>query len=170
MSTIACNHAMLAADTRQTCDGLVTRGCKLFLLDKRHDNDPERAIACVGHTSDAYAYIRWVNEGFGPPKLADNFGGLILRSDGVVQMIDNQLTPYPMMNPFHAMGSGRDFAIAGMELGLSPIEAVELAARRDCFTHGPFDAVLLVDGKLTLYAGIDDSAIFMLNLPERFAA
>lgn len=43
--------------------------------------------------------------------------------------------------PYHAIGSGRDFALAAMRLGKSPREAVELSAEFDVYTGGEIEVV-----------------------------
>lgn len=43
--------------------------------------------------------------------------------------------------PYHAIGSGRDFALAAMRLGKSAREAVEIAAEFDIYTGGNIDVV-----------------------------
>jgi hypothetical protein len=44
---------------------------------------------------------------------------------------------------FHAVGSGRDFALAAMHLGKTAEEAVELAIEFDCYSGGPIRSMEL---------------------------
>lgn len=69
---------------------------------------------------------------------------LELRADGL-WVYDNCLVPARIKNDFYAIGTGAAYAIAGMHLGLSPEQAVRLAAVYDPLTRGPFDVMRLTD-------------------------
>lgn len=55
----------------------------------------------------------------------------------------------PILEPFHAAGSGRDFAISAMAFGKSAREAVIFASRFDVYTGGKVDVVRLARPKTT---------------------
>ena len=61
-----------------------------------------------------------------------------LRPDGIY-VYEGILTATKIKNEFHAIGSGSHYAIAAMRLGLSPAEAVALAAEFDPGTGGQID-------------------------------
>ena len=61
-----------------------------------------------------------------------------LRSDGIY-IYDGISTPTKILNDFWAVGSGAPFAIAAMELGLSPLKAVEIACKYDVGSRGPIE-------------------------------
>lgn len=69
---------------------------------------------------------------------------LELRSDGLY-VYEQCLVPAKIKNDFYAIGTGACYAIAGMHLGLTPEQAVRLAAVYDPLTRGPFDVVRLSD-------------------------
>lgn len=48
--------------------------------------------------------------------------------------------------PF-AIGSGRDFALAAMDMGATAKEAVEMAAKRDVYTGGTIRTVIIDSGE-----------------------
>lgn len=50
-----------------------------------------------------------------------------------------------MDRPF-AIGSGRDFALAAMDMGASAKEAVEAAAKRDVYTGGTIRTLIIDKG------------------------
>lgn len=67
---------------------------------------------------------------------------LELRSDGI-WIYESTIIPARIKNDFWAIGTGANFAIAAMHLGLSPAEAVKLACIYDTSSHEPVDAMKL---------------------------
>ena len=67
---------------------------------------------------------------------------LELRSDGL-WVYEGTIIPARIKNDFWAIGTGANFAIAGMHLGLSPAEAVKLACQYDTSSHEPIDEMRL---------------------------
>lgn len=63
---------------------------------------------------------------------------LELRADGIY-IYDGTPIPFKILNDFWAVGSGAPFAIAAMELGLSPLKAVEIACKYDVGSRGPIE-------------------------------
>ncbi len=67
---------------------------------------------------------------------------LELRSDGI-WIYESTIIPAKIKNDFWAIGTGANFAIAAMHLGLSPAEAVKLACLYDTSSHEPIDVMSL---------------------------
>ena len=67
---------------------------------------------------------------------------LELRSDGI-WIYESTIIPAKIKNDFWAIGTGANFAIAAMHLGLSPAEAVKLACLYDTSSHEPVDVMTL---------------------------
>lgn len=67
---------------------------------------------------------------------------LELRSDGI-WIYESTIIPAKIKNDFWAIGTGANFAIAAMHLGLSPAEAVKLACLYDTSSHEPIDVMTL---------------------------
>ena len=67
---------------------------------------------------------------------------LELRSDGI-WIYESTIIPAKIKNDFWAIGTGANFAIAAMHLGLSPAEAVRLACLYDTSSHEPIDVMTL---------------------------
>ena len=67
---------------------------------------------------------------------------LELRSDGI-WIYESTIIPAKIKNDFWAIGTGANFAIAAMHLGLSPAEAVKLACLYDTSSHEPIDVMKL---------------------------
>ena len=69
---------------------------------------------------------------------SDDVEVLELRADGIY-VYDGISIPTKLINDFWAVGSGAPFALAAMHLGLSPLQAVELACKYDVGTRGPIE-------------------------------
>ena len=67
---------------------------------------------------------------------------LELRSDGI-WIYESTIIPAKIKNDFWAIGTGANFAIAAMHLGLTPAEAVKLACLYDTSSHEPIDVMSL---------------------------
>jgi hypothetical protein len=67
---------------------------------------------------------------------------LELRSDGI-WIYESTIIPAKIKNDFWAIGTGANFAIAAMHLGLTPAEAVKLACLYDTSSHEPVDVMSL---------------------------
>lgn len=64
--------------------------------------------------------------------IASRFGGVYRHMGGLI---------VPCSKIFHACGSGRDFALAALQLGKTAKESVELAALFDNNTGGPIETM-----------------------------
>jgi hypothetical protein len=126
MTTIAWDGKMLAAD-RCSCSA----GCFRFPITKLKRLKDGRLYASAGDTSDGVLVRQWLDgEIPDKPKIdEDSFVALIVSSDGAFRM-EGKLVSWPVEAP-HAIGSGREYAIAAMYLGKSAVEAVEIAALFD---------------------------------------
>lgn len=69
------------------------------------------------------------------PELPDGFTALILNTDGTVDMMNHRFVPVRVHTP-QAIGSGGDYAIGAMRAGVSPEQAVQIAAECDMWTGG----------------------------------
>jgi len=67
---------------------------------------------------------------------------LELREDGI-WVYESTFIPARIKNDFYAIGTGAHYAIAAMHLGLTPREAVGIAAMYDPCTGGPIDELFL---------------------------
>ncbi|WP_085637938.1 MULTISPECIES: proteasome subunit beta [unclassified Pseudomonas] len=134
MTTIAYKDGVIAYDSR------VTRGS---LID--HD-DYEKLIYRNGHqflfTGCSADFAALMDEFFGV-KVSDkplDASGLVVTNGRLCQIGRDAesgfwLDDVWMERPF-AIGSGRDFALAAMDMGATAKEAVEAAAKRDTYTGG----------------------------------
>lgn len=138
MTTIAWDRdaRTLAGDTLATAGGLPYRATKIHRLSDG------RLYGGSGNAEDLFAVLHWLDQGGEKPKVTD-FAALLIGTDGRCQRMESALVPFPVAEPFHAIGSGRDFAILAMRLGKSAQEAVALAAEFDIYTGGEIQALSL---------------------------
>ena len=141
MTTIAYKDGVIAYDSR------VTRGS---LID--HD-DYEKLIHRNGHrflmTGSGCDFAALIDEYLGV-KLGDKpleANGLVVTNGKLYQIGRDAETGFWVDDvwaerPF-AIGSGRDFALAAMDMGATAKEAVEMAARRDICTGGTIRTLII---------------------------
>ncbi|MHC8386779.1 Ntn hydrolase family protein [Pseudomonas sp. MDT2-39-1] len=144
MTTIAYKDGVIAYDSR------VTRGS---LID--HD-DFEKLIHRQGHrflfTGSGPDFSALIDEFLGV-KLGDkplDANGLVVTNGRLCQIGHDAESGFWMDDvwaerPF-AIGSGRDFALAAMDMGATAKEAVEMAAKRDIYTGGTIRTVIIDEG------------------------
>jgi ATP-dependent protease HslVU (ClpYQ) peptidase subunit len=108
-------------------------------------------IGIAGASDVAVAILRWFENGRSDddwPELqydSTECSVLVVEPDGVVSMYERYPIPIVMEQEMHAIGSGRDFALAAMLLGCDPAKAVDVASALDCYTGGGIDVVCLGD-------------------------
>jgi len=135
MTTIAYKKGFIACDSRITKDNFIVDDSYEKLITKNGV-----AFFVCGSTSDSGALI--------DAYLLGKYDGNSENIDAVALVIDKGLlytcaihnkefwrSPTRYDNPI-ALGSGRDFAIAFMDSGMSAEEAVKAACKRDCLSGG----------------------------------
>ena len=141
MTTIAYKDGVIAYDSR------VTRGS---LID--HD-DYEKLIHRNGHQ------FLFTGSGCDFPALIDEYLGLklsekpleasgVVITNGRLYQIGHDAesgfwVDEVWLERSYAAGSGRDFALAAMDMGATAKEAVELAAKRDAYTGGTIRTLII---------------------------
>ena len=81
-------------------------------------------------------------EGGEKPTVKD-FAAMLIGPNKQCYRLEDKLVAFQVESSFHAVGSGRDFAIAAMHLGKTAREAVELACLYDIYTGGPITEITL---------------------------
>lgn len=137
---------LVAADSMGDQNGLIMPTTK---LNRGVLSDGTAFIlGCAGETSWARMLHKWVktltretldtamyphqmNDG---PDRNDPHGIIVLGRHGAYYKTGPVFTR--LEREYHAVGSGRDFAIAAMALGHDAIEAVKLAIELDCYSGG----------------------------------
>lgn len=97
--------------------------------------------AAVGTTSDLFLVREWLLTAGEKPVLDASFEGLVVFASGECIRLEDKLIALPVHEPFFALGSGRDFALAAMALGQTAEQAVVLAAQFDLWTGLPVETI-----------------------------
>jgi ATP-dependent protease HslVU (ClpYQ) peptidase subunit len=136
MTTIAYKDGVLAADTCRVVNGIATKCSKLHRLEDGS------VFAGAGNSTDIAKCFRWLTGGEKPANELESLSALHLTEDGLFY-IDGALEPLLMDQEYWAVGSGADFAIAGMFMGMSAQDAVTLASKLDIHTQLPLEVIIL---------------------------
>lgn len=92
-------------------------------------------VGCSGDTATGLEFVEWVRRGRNvedfPKRQQDDktsVSAVVIEIDGSVSSYDTAPYPIRIEDEQFAIGSGRDFALAAMHLGLPAHDAVEVAA------------------------------------------
>lgn len=140
MTTIASDGRTVAADGQETWGAEVVR---LDYQKLRIVNGVVYGITGVAAVLDAC--IKWHQNGAdtkeAPEVKGDNAWTLLVFGAESVQSYTNTV-PYPSVYPYpFAVGSGCDYAMGALLAGVSPRQAVEIAASRNIYTGGLISVV-----------------------------
>jgi hypothetical protein len=139
MTTIAWDGRTLAGDRRGNAAGMAYEVCKL-----RRTADG-RLLGFSGDIGVGMLMLEWLDRGGARPPQQDTDRWatvLEITPDGAC-WCHGRDARWRIEQPFFAIGSGRDFALAAMALGRTAPEAVDLAARFDTGTGNGVDALAL---------------------------
>lgn len=141
MTTIALKDNILAADTQLTVGDV-----KLISADKISVLNKNTVFAGAGETNAIILAERFFRDEDWETKLdkrpeipkekdEDNPLDAILIFKGQPFIVDRFLLPEPLKHPYYAIGSGWKFALAGMHMGMSAVDAVDFASNFDVYTN-----------------------------------
>ncbi len=108
-------------------------------------------VGIAGAMDVAIALLRWFENGCDDddwPSLQHDereCSMMVVSPEGVISVYERYPLPIVFEQGAHAIGSGRDFALAAMLLGCDPMKAIEVASELDAWTGGGVDALLLQD-------------------------
>lgn len=127
----------MAADTQATGD-YICRVQKIFRL-------PDGGVVgFCGMTTRGYAGAQWMANGeVGDPPKIKGAWLLILRPDKSIWLVDGEFPAYPLLDKHAALGAGGQAAMAAMNAGASPVDAVKAAAKLDHYTSDPVQFLTL---------------------------
>lgn len=144
MTVICWDGRTLAADTQASIGDLISHSRKLFRVGKR-------IVGVAGSYADAMEFIAWLEGDKGPAAFPPSLRpescpavALVIEPDGKAFRYEN--TPYPVPvigRKFMAIGSGRDFAMAAMQLGYDAPIAVDIAIKLSVTCGGEIDTLTL---------------------------
>jgi hypothetical protein len=128
MTVLAWDGRTLAADKRGNIYGLNFTCTKLFRVG------PDMLVGVHGELCRGLQLVDWVRSGKDPQlhphqDKDDATFLLIIHRGGRIERVESTGFGITIEDKQWADGSGRDFAIAGMHLGLSAEDAVALASR-----------------------------------------
>jgi hypothetical protein len=100
-------------------------------------------IGCSGSSDDCQAFMNWRNGGR-PPKLAKSlFEGLVVDKTGVYvfahSLVPERIRNFSKHRAFHAIGSGRQYALGAMATVADVQAAVVVSAKFDPFSKAPVE-------------------------------
>lgn len=141
MTTIAWDGTVLAGDTLSVQHNLKCTVQKIWRLADG------RLYGGAGEYQGVMAVKSWLENGELRDKepVLDDFAAIIIDQDGRGFRLESQLIYMPICSAYHAVGTGRDFAMAAMFLGKTAQEAVEIAQHFDVYTGGSIQALSLRD-------------------------
>lgn len=141
MTTIAWDGRTLAGDRRGNAGGMA------YELSKIRRTADGRLLGFSGDIGVGMLMLDWLDRGGARPPQQDTDRWatvLEITPDGAC-WCHGRDSRWRIEQPFFAIGSGRDFALAAMALGRSAAEAVDLAARFDTGTGNGVDALALAE-------------------------
>lgn len=132
MTTIVYRDGILAADTQMTISNVAYKTSKIKRLNKT------TVIACAGSAEDEHKARQHFS---GPnwrdveaPQVKKNFECLLIVK-GQPHFCVGNLYPIKMEHDYYALGSGGNFAMAGLSTGMTAEEAVQFASEMCIYTN-----------------------------------
>jgi ATP-dependent protease HslVU (ClpYQ) peptidase subunit len=143
MTTVVYSNGVMAAD-RMACEGNNKSGrmTKIFRVNGH-------LVGFSGAADVSMMLLRWFENGANAEDWPDPHDDgmeasmLVVTPTGQVLQYERFPVPLVMEHKHHGIGSGRDFALAALHLGLDPIKAVELACELDAYSGGGVDSLSL---------------------------
>lgn len=128
MTVIVWDGKTLAADRQCTSCGHTFSVTKVFRVGA------DMLVGFAGNGSRLGVYREWLERGAVPsqyPVQIDNqsLHMLVILRDGRIHKYESSGYPIPVEESYHAMGSGRDYALAAVVLGFDSERAVAVASQ-----------------------------------------
>lgn len=132
MTTIAVNRYCMAADTQVDDEGIISHTIKLF---RSYHDEGYDIIGFAGTLCEGLQFVEWYGEK-SPDEdcgLSDDTSAVVLTSHGEIFTYES-IYPMIITDPHYAIGSGAAIALAAMDCGHTPEEAIKIASKRDAYT------------------------------------
>jgi len=123
VTVIAANKDMLCGDSQASRGDLSSKVVKVFEVNGDF-------IGIAGDFQNFAPFIEWYAHKGEKPVITDNFVALILTPSGKMIEYSESLYPMPIMEKYHSIGNGSEFATGAMAAGATPEEAVTMACKR----------------------------------------
>lgn len=147
MTTYAWDGEYLAADGRITTGRTISteKHVKLHKLEGVHFNgDPLIYMAFAGSVYQAYTIVHHIDEeGYYDDADTEEIEALIIGENNIYVLEAGSSLLYPWAEDIYAGGSGGDFALSALRLGLNAREAVKHACKLDIYSGGKIKCVKL---------------------------
>jgi len=159
MTVIAWDGKTLSADKRAVANGMPRTVTKIHKV-------PGGVVAFSGSRMRALVLLDWFMKGADLANFPPGSTDLDQHADALFATTDRELYLYCdgpqtmpdfIVEPYMAMGSGRDFAMAAMACGQSSKEAVVLASNFDVFCGNGVDTM---DPQWEMKKDVNDAAAF----------
>lgn len=150
MTTIVYKDGVLAADTRAYSGDSVPIGNKQKIFSATF---PDGSSSFFGISTPAPGFSEEIRKWFSmqkhPQYLPDmngrNFYALEINDKGEVFYYHNCFTPSgPLEAPYYAIGSGCEYALGALAVGVTAQEAVVAAAQHDAWTGGKVQHIVVL--------------------------
>jgi len=99
-------------------------------------------FAGAGDLDDLYKFFEWRRGNGDAPCFDDGVDIVEVCADGIF-LWGKKLVRLPMTEDVYAVGSGSTYAMGAMEMGATPQQAIEVAAKYDPQTSSPVNVVKL---------------------------
>jgi len=142
MTVIAWDGTTLAADKRVSFGNTLGTVRKIIYVPEHR-----AIIGACGSISQLMDFFAWFKrnsqkaEDYPKSFLDDSNPQAIVIKDDLVYIHEKSAYPTYIEQPFFAIGSGRDFAIAAMHCGKTAREAVEIACLYDAYCGNGVDEI-----------------------------
>ena len=135
MTTIAFKGDILAADTQLTVgDVKVISSDKILKLNAKTILAAAGDLSAIDAAKQFFQQENWESKLNEKPKVKGKLDAILIY-EGAAYTTDKTLILEPIEHPYWAVGSGWEFAMAGMHLGMGAIQAVKFASEFDINTN-----------------------------------
>lgn len=131
MTIIVFDGKTLASDKRACCNGIAIKVTKIRRIDGN-------LVGAAGDWSAILAMYHWFEKGADKTKIPDCQKDkdrwvtlLVIKPNKKIYKYEQDCFPYEVEEEKVAIGSGRDFALAAMEMGADAMKAVHVACKFD---------------------------------------
>jgi ATP-dependent protease HslVU (ClpYQ) peptidase subunit len=140
MTVVATDGHTMAAD------GLTANGWTIVSTtsEKVHVLPDGSLFGASGDVDAIKVALAWFRDGGEKPKIEGDMSILVVSPDGTIKGYEKSLAAYDLPAP-QALGCGKEFAFAAMDLGASPERAVEAACARSMGCGGTMKVIRLGD-------------------------
>lgn len=140
MTCVAWDGESLAADKRACAGSSISTVTKIHRIGNK-------LVGYAGELVSGIQLVNWIRDGGEFPMAIAQDGEppvqILLIADGLITVYENSPVPLVFEDPFFAIGSGRDYAIAAMHCGRTAAEAVEIASQYDADCGNGIDVLVM---------------------------